>query len=186
MPLGVASQLALVTGIIVLVLYTPVGQEALFQSRFLDLDLLQNSRADLARAGSGFAANVDVSTFSGVISVLPVGVVYLLFAPFPWTIRGFRQALALPDVLIWYALTPFLVLGIASAWRRLRQTMPIVVFTTALTLAYGAFLGNAGTAYRQRTQVMMFYFLFIADGLHRSRKVTGAVSRQRDEMEAPA
>jgi hypothetical protein len=44
--------------------------------------------------------------------------------------------------------------------------MPIFVFTTALTLAYGAFLGNAGTAYRQRTQIMMFYFLFVADGLH--------------------
>jgi hypothetical protein len=44
--------------------------------------------------------------------------------------------------------------------------MPILVFTTALTLAYGAFLGNAGTAYRQRTQIMMFYFLFAADGIH--------------------
>ena len=61
--------------------------------------------------------------------------------------------------------------------------MPILVFTTALTLpAYGAFLGNVGTAYRQRTQMfrrqaatwMMFYFLFIADGLHRKRRTTGS------------
>ncbi len=71
---------------------------------------------------------------------------------------------------MWYALVPFLLKGILSALRRLRETMPILVFTTALTLAYGAFLGNAGTAYRQRTQVMMFYFLFVADGIHRGRK----------------
>jgi hypothetical protein len=170
MRLGLASQMALVTGVIIVLLYTPVGQEALLQSRFLDLDLLQNSRADLARAGSGFAANVDVSSLSGVISVLPLGVLYLLFAPFPWMIRGLRQAFALPDILMWYALVPFLVIGIGLALRRLRQTMPILVFTTALTIAYGAFLGNAGTAYRQRTQIMMFYFLFIADGIHRRRR----------------
>ncbi len=52
--------------------------------------------------------------------------------------------------------------------------MPILVFTTALTLAYGAFLGNVGTAYRQRTQIMMFYFLFVADGLHRKRRTAGS------------
>jgi hypothetical protein len=166
MAFGLASQLALVAGVIVLLLYTPVGQEVLQQSHFFDLELLQTSRMDLARAGSGFATRADVSTFTGVVSVLPIGVLYLLFAPFPWTVTGLRQALALPDILMWYALVPFLVMGIVSAGRRLGQTMPIFVFTTALTLAYGAFLGNAGTAYRQRTQIMMFYFLFVADGLH--------------------
>jgi hypothetical protein len=166
MAFGLASQLALVAGVIVLLLYTPVGQEVLQQSHFFDLELLQSSRMDLARAGSGFATRADVSTFTGVVSVLPIGVLYLLFAPFPWTVTGLRQALALPDILMWYALVPFLVMGIVSAGRRLGQTMPIFVFTTALTLAYGAFLGNAGTAYRQRTQIMMFYFLFVADGLH--------------------
>jgi len=163
---GLASQLALVAGVIALLLYTPVGQEVWKQSHFFDLELLQSSRMDLARAGSGFATRADVSSFTGVVSVLPTGVLYLLFAPFPWTVAGLRQALALPDILLWYALVPFLVMGIVSAGRRLRQTMPIFVFTTALTLAYGAFLGNAGTAYRQRTQIMMFYFLFVADGLH--------------------
>ena len=77
---------------------------------------------------------------------------------------------ALPDVLLWYALIPSLVVGLRLASKRLRQTMPILVFTTALTLAYGAFLGNVGTAYRQRTQIMMFYFLFVADGIHHRRQ----------------
>ena len=166
MAFGLVSQLGLVVGVMVLLLYTPVGREVIQQSHFFDLELLQNSRMDLARAGSGFAARANVSTFEGVVSVLPTGILYLLFAPFPWSLTGLRQTLALPDILMWYALVPFLIMGIASAGRRLRQTMPIFVFTTALTVAYGAFLGNVGTAYRQRTQIMMFYFLFVADGLH--------------------
>ena len=168
--LGLVTQLLLVTCVLGLLLLTPVGQEALLQSRFLDLEMLQNSRLDLAARGdSGFAAGADVTTVGGLVSMLPVGVTYLLFAPFPWTISNLRQLLALPDVLAWYALTPTLIVGIGLALKRLRQTMPILVFTTSLTLAYGAFLGNVGTAYRQRTQIMMFYFLFIADGLHRKR-----------------
>ena len=140
------------------------------QSRFLDLGTLQNSRIDLAvRGDSGFAEGADVTTVGGLVSILPIGVIHLLFAPFPWTVSNLRQLLALPDVLAWYALTPSLIAGIGLALKRLRQTMPILVFTTSLTLAYGAFLGNVGTAYRQRTQIMMFYFLFIADGLHRKR-----------------
>src|SRR3972149_5186760 len=169
MVLGLATQVVLIAGLISLFLYTPVGQEMLINSRFLDLQLLNLSRMDLARAGSGFAATADVSTVSGILTVLPLGVAYLLFAPFPWSIVNLRQALALPDVLMWYALVPALIRGILYAHRRLRETMPILIFTTALTLAYGAFLGNAGTAYRQRTQVMMFYFLFVADGIHRRR-----------------
>ena len=169
---GFVSQVALILGVIVLFLSTSVGQEMVQQARFLDLEQLQQSRDDLAhRAETGFAADVDISTLPGLIRFLPIGVAYLLFSPFPWTVSNLRQLLAMPDVLIWYALVPSLVRGLASAIRhRLAQTMPILLFTTALTLAYGAFLGNAGTAYRQRTQIMMFYFLFIADGMHRKRK----------------
>ena len=133
--LGFATQMTLVAGVIGLFLYTPVGQEMLMNSRYLDLQLLSLSRMDLARAGSGFDATADVSTIGGILTVLPMGVAQLLFAPYPWTIANLRQALALPDVLMWYALVPFLVKGILSAHRRLRETMPILVFTTAMTPA---------------------------------------------------
>ncbi len=157
-----------------LLTYTPVGQEVLLRSRFLDLGLLQFSRTDLSRAASGYGSDADISTVAGLLSALPIGIMHLLFGPFPWTVSNLRQTLALPDVLAWYALTPALIAGIGLALKRLRQTMPILVFTTALTLAYGAFLGNVGTAYRQRTQIMMFYFLFVADGLHRKRRMAGS------------
>ena len=44
------------------------------------------------------------------------------------------------------------------------EVSPIVIFTTMLTLAYSLFQGNVGTAYRQRSQLLVFYFIFVAVG----------------------
>ncbi|MBC7933659.1 MAG: glycosyltransferase family 39 protein, partial [Rubrivivax sp.] len=50
-----------------------------------DLENVQRSRADLVRsASSSFGQDVDVSTTAGALSAIPIGVTYLLFAPFPW------------------------------------------------------------------------------------------------------
>lgn len=41
---------------------------------------------------------------------------------------------------------------------------PILIFTLMLTFAYSVFQGNVGTAYRQRAQLLVFYFIFVAVG----------------------
>jgi hypothetical protein len=41
---------------------------------------------------------------------------------------------------------------------------PILIFTVMLSLAYSVFQGNVGTAYRQRAQLLVFYFIFVAVG----------------------
>ena len=33
-----------------------------------------------------------------------------------------------------------------------------------LTISYSVFQGNVGTAYRQRAQLLVFYFIFVAVG----------------------
>ncbi|HZI20756.1 MAG TPA: glycosyltransferase family 39 protein, partial [Pyrinomonadaceae bacterium] len=54
-----------------------------------NLEAVQRSRADLAQSGqSGFGRDVDVSTTSGALSAIPLGAVYLLFAPFPWQLAS--------------------------------------------------------------------------------------------------
>jgi hypothetical protein len=131
-----------------------------------DLQTLQRSRIDQARsAESGFGRDVDVSTTSGAISTIPMGIIYLLFAPFPWQITSLRQSITLPEMIIWWASFPLLVLGIWFAIKyRLRMISPILIFTVMLTLAYSVFQGNVGTAYRQRAQLLVFYFIFVAVG----------------------
>jgi 4-amino-4-deoxy-L-arabinose transferase-like glycosyltransferase len=134
-------------------------------SRYADLRVIQMSRTDQANAGSGFGKDVDVGTTEGALTAIPIGLVYLLFAPFPWDVATLRQSITLPEMFIWWAAFPLLVLGLWYALRhRLRQVSPIVIFTTMLTLAYSVFQGNVGTAYRQRSQLLVFYFIFVAVG----------------------
>ena len=135
--------------------------------RYGNLAKINESRMDQARnADSGFAKDVDVGTTEGALTVIPIGLLYLLFSPFPWQLASLRQSIALPEMIIWWAAFPLLVLGWWYAVKhRLRQVAPIVLFTTMLTLAYAVFQGNVGTAYRQRSQLLVFYFIFVAVGL---------------------
>lgn len=131
-----------------------------------DLERLQMSRLDQAtNADSGYADDIDVSTTRGAISAIPIGLIYLMLAPFPWEVRNLRQAITLPEVLAWWAMIPLLISG---AWytvkHRLRSAFPILLFSGMLMLAYSIFQANVGTAYRQRTQIQVFLFMFIAVG----------------------
>jgi 4-amino-4-deoxy-L-arabinose transferase-like glycosyltransferase len=149
------------------------------QKSYLSFERLQITRADQAMWGQSALEKADVSTPQGALAALPTGLVYLLFAPFPWALRGIRQMLTLPETLVWYALWPALIRGLMQTFRhRVRQALPILVFAASLTIAYAVFQGNVGTAYRQRTQVTMFYFIFMAAGLvHRRRMRAEAQAR---------
>ncbi len=152
-------------------------------SRFASLETLQRSRLDLSRAGSGFGREVDVSTTEGAISTIPLGLVYLLFAPFPWQLVSLRQSITLPEMIIWWLMFPLLVMGIFYSIRyRLRQISPILIFTTMLSLAYSVFQGNVGTAYRQRAQLLVFYFVFVAVGFVLLKENQEERSRKRKEL----
>jgi hypothetical protein len=168
--------------------YVGVTRSAGLQyERYGDLGRLQRSRLDLARtAESGFGRDVDVSSTSGALSTIPMGVLYLLFAPFPWQVTSLRQSITLPEMFIWWASFPLLVLGLWFSIRyRLRMISPILIFTVMLTLAYSVFQGNVGTAYRQRAQLLVFYFIFVAVGFvllkekHEERKLRIAEERKR-------
>jgi 4-amino-4-deoxy-L-arabinose transferase-like glycosyltransferase len=159
---------ALLTGLLLGALSLAVKRETLEQqASYMNLDRLQVTRQDQAMWGtSGFGQEHNVSTTGGALLALPMGLVYLLLAPFPWSISGVRQALALPETLVWYALMPAFVRGLVYGVRHhLREILPILVFASSLTAAYAIMQGNIGTAYRQRTQISMFFFVFMGVGL---------------------
>jgi Dolichyl-phosphate-mannose-protein mannosyltransferase len=134
--------------------------------RFANLEAVQRSRSDASKsAESGFGQDIDVSTASGALSTIPIGLVYLLFAPFPWQVISLRQSITLPEMIVWWVSFPMLVLGLWFSIRyRLRLISPILIFTVMLSLGYSVFQGNVGTAYRQRAQLLVFYFIFAAVG----------------------
>jgi 4-amino-4-deoxy-L-arabinose transferase-like glycosyltransferase len=168
---GLVSQ-TLVAGAFVAALAFGVRQETIAQqTSYFDLERLQTARAGQTMVGeSDFGTEFDVSTPAGALAAIPVGLAYLLFAPFPWAISGVRQLLTLPEMLVWYALMPALVRGLRHSVRhRFREVLPIVTFTLVLTLAYAIFQSNVGAAYRQRTQIVMFFFIFIGAGIELKR-----------------
>ncbi len=173
----------IVVGVGLALTYFGVISPARHQLDAINLQSVQASRSDLAHsAATGFGQDVDVSTTSGAISAVPVGMVYLLFAPFPWQLANLRQSITLPEMLVWWGSFPLLILGVYFTLRwRLRQALPILLFTAMLTVAYSIFQGNVGTAYRQRSQLLVFYFIFVAVGfvllMHRQE------DRQRAALE---
>jgi hypothetical protein len=166
--------------------YIGVIRGGVSEIQSVDLERVQISRSDLAQSGSsGFAEDVDVSTPEGAISAIPIGFAYLMFAPFPWQLGSVRQTITLPEILVWWAMMPLMVWGIAYTLRHhLRTAFPILFFSLVLTLAYSIFQGNVGTAYRQRTQIQVFLFIFIAVGWQlwkerREDKKIERISKQR-------
>jgi 4-amino-4-deoxy-L-arabinose transferase-like glycosyltransferase len=148
--------------------YVGVSKTASVQfGSFANLESVQRQREVQARlANTGFGQDVDVTTTSGALTAIPVGVTYLLFAPFPWQLVNVRQSITLPEMIVWWGAFPVFVLGLWFTTKyRLRQVLPILVFTIMLTLAYALVQGNVGTAYRQRSQLLVFYFMFVAVGL---------------------
>jgi hypothetical protein len=159
-------QFVVIVGIGLSLTYLGVMRYATIQfETYANLEAVQRSRLDQTQGESGFAPDIDVSTTEGALSAIPMGLLYLLFAPFPWQLTSLRQSITLPEMLVWWAVFPLLVLGLWFTIKyRLRQASPILIFTPMLTLAYSLFQGNLGTAYRQRAQLLIFYFMFVAVG----------------------
>ncbi len=148
-------------------MYLGVGRSADVELRvFGNLERIQSSRSDLARAAdSGFNEETDVSTSEGALTAIPTGFAYLMLAPFPWDASNLRQAITIPEVLAWWAMIPFGIMGLAySIKNKLRSAFPVLIFSMLLTVAYSILQGNVGTAYRQRTQIQVFLFMMIAVG----------------------
>src|SRR5205085_9944379 len=107
---SIARQFAAVVMVGLALTYMGVLRSASSQfERYGNLEAVQRSRSDLAaEANSGFGQDVDVSTTSGALSAIPVGMTYLLFAPFPWQLASLRQSITLPEMTIWWCSIPLL------------------------------------------------------------------------------
>ncbi len=134
---------------------------------FVDLKRAQNVRQWGATVSeSGFGEDADVSTVEGAISFAPIGALYVLFAPFPWQMTRLSNLMTLPEMLIWWGTLPLLVSGLIYSIRhKFRTITPVLLFTFLLTVAYSIYQSNVGTAYRQRSQLLIFYLMFTAVGI---------------------
>ena len=79
--------------------------------------------------------------------------------------------MAVPEMFFWWATFPFLVKGYWFMIRnRLPESLPLCIFTLGLTVVYALFQTNVGTVHRQRTQVLIFFIIFVCIGFDRWRE----------------
>ena len=152
--------------IIIGVAFSYFGAEEVARNT-IDMKRIQNARVWGAKvSNSGFGGDVDITDPEAAIEYLPLGIVYVLLAPFPWMINNFRQLITLPELLVWWLMMPVMAKGFWFAMRkRLRESFAICTFVVGLTLAFALYQSNAGTAYRHRSQLYPFFFVFICIGL---------------------
>jgi hypothetical protein len=117
------------------------------------LDVSQSANAE-DRSNLQLEA-VDFTTASGIATGLPLRIRDLLVRPYPWQLGNASQQLGLLGTL---AALAILALLARELWRErgqiFRRAGPLLYVGVALLIAYALTVGNAGTGYRYRTQVL--------------------------------
>ena len=136
-----------------------------------NFESIDAQRRALAFGGTAFAPEVDISTPVRGLLFLPVGVAFFLLAPFPWQVTSSPlAALAFPETIVWYGLLIWAAVGLVHLIRhRFSRVIPLLVFVAVTVAVYGLVEGNAGTAYRHRSQLVMSILVFAAVGFELKR-----------------
>ena len=143
--------------IAVMALATPV---ILQKSSSQNLQALQESQnANAAAAGTSgnnlALEQVDFSSRSAIIANLPSRISDLLLRPYPWQAQDTSQQVGVLGTLVAYA--AFCMLGlyiVRCRGRVLELTGPLLYPLFFLLIAYSLSVGNAGTGFRYRSQLV--------------------------------
>ncbi|MEY2459616.1 MAG: hypothetical protein QOG30_1446, partial [Acidimicrobiaceae bacterium] len=131
-----------------------------------DLQHIHIVRSDLANsADSGFAKDADLTTISGVLHYLPIGVTNLTLGPFPWLAGNARQAGGALDAVLLWCFLPSLWRGWRASRSRIGSTCYVLALPALLlTLALSLLLGNYGAIVRERLQITVLLVPLVALG----------------------
>ena len=98
---------------------------------------------------------VDFSTRTAIVRNLPRRAADVLLRPFPWQLGNVSQGLGLLGTTAAYLLLWFLaVTALRSRGQIMARAGPMVYLFLLLLVAYSLSAGNAGTAFRYRTQIV--------------------------------
>jgi len=155
----------------VAVLWVNSSTSAQARLRMPSLETIQEYRFFTSLGAQQYEATADISTPVKAAMFLPKGVIFFLFAPFPWQIRNAVQASTVPEMLFLYSLVPGMVVGLKHlVSSRLSDALMPLLIVAALTLGYALGQSNVGTAYRHRAQVLPVYLIIAAMGVELRRR----------------
>jgi hypothetical protein len=148
----------LVGAVAVIGVATPVVLQKTSKQSLAVLQVSQNANATAAGTqGNNLALEqVNFSSRSAIITNLPKRISDLLLRPFIWQLGDASQRLGVVGTLVAYA--AFYLLGLyALRWRRRMFDIagPLLYPMVFLLIAYSLSVGNAGTGFRYRTQLVV-------------------------------
>lgn len=116
--------------------------------------------------------NVQAFSLLEVVKTLSKGLVrgliYFIFAPFPWKTSNTLRLYAYPYILFWYFIIPFTLLGmIRSLFLKIKGALSILLLCSSFTIVLSLVLGNEGIAARYRELLSPIYYIFACSILTR-------------------
>lgn len=106
---------------------------------------------------------VDFSTRGAIVKNLPRRSLDVLLRPFPWQLGNISQGLGLLGTAAAYTVLFFLVrVGLRNRGQIMARAGPLVYLGLFLLVAYSLSAGNAGTAFRYRTQIVALFICIVA------------------------
>lgn len=147
--LGLAGVLAVVAIVAVPLAIDASDKESLERNVQVAQDANANDDSNLA------LEQVDFSTRGAIVTNLPKRVRDILLRPYPWQIGNTSQALGLLGTLVALFIMVMLVREVRARPRALMRYGASFVFPLLMLLvAYSIAVGNAGTGFRYRTQLI--------------------------------
>lgn len=116
-----------------------------------------------------YSKNLGLRDF---IMMLGKGWFHIMFEPLPGRIKQSKSMLfSFPQILLWYSLIPFAILGMAISIRyRLRESIFLIMYFLIITSAFALSGGNVGTVFRLRDVNTPVVLIFSAIGLFHTFK----------------
>lgn len=120
----------------------------------------QSGRVELGSTSEGALA-------LRTIRYLPIGLAFVLLAPFPWSIQRTLDLLPMPEMLLWYICLVAASVTLIRERRRWRALAPVGLFIVGTLAVLALAEGNVGTLYRHRAMVIPFVIVAASPGLMR-------------------
>jgi len=152
---AVTLLLAVVGGVVVA---TPVVLQKTSKRSLAALQVSQNANATQpAQTGNNLALeSVNFSSRGAIITNLPKRIRDLLLRPWPWQVNDASQRLGVAGTLVAYVALYLLALYAVRCRRRvLDSAAPLLYPLFFLLIAYSLAVGNAGTGFRYRSQLVV-------------------------------
>jgi hypothetical protein len=129
----------------------------------LEKNIQQSQEANANDNSNLKLEKVDFSTRGAIVKNLPKRSLDVLFRPFPWQLGNISQGLGLLGTAAAYLALFFLVRTmVLSRGEIMARAGPLVYLGVFLLIAYSLSAGNAGTAFRYRTQIVAVFVCIVA------------------------